>query len=77
MKRLTTLAALCSGLLFASAAHAQAAIPGALDRALAQTAPGQGPGLTLSLQLLLVMGLLTVLPGLILMMTSLDRKSVV
>ena len=77
MKRLTALATLCSGLLVASAAHAQAAIPGALDRALAQTAPGQGPGLTLSLQLLLVMGLLTVLPGLILMMTSFTRILVV
>ena len=77
MKRLTALAALCSSLLLTSAVHAQAAIPGALDRALAQAAPAQGPGLTLSLQLLLVMGLLTVLPGLILMMTSFTRILVV
>ena len=77
MKRLTALAGLAASLLLASAAHAQAAIPGALDRALAQAAPAQGPGLTLSLQLLLVMGLLTVLPGLILMMTSFTRILVV
>ena len=65
-------------LLFIPAlAHAQSAIPGALDRALAQASPGQGPGLSLSLQLLLVMGLLTLLPGLLLMMTSFTRILVV
>ena len=64
-------------LLLPAIAHAQSAIPGALDRALAQASPGQGPGLSLSLQLLLVMGLLTLLPGLILMMTSFTRILVV
>jgi flagellar biosynthetic protein FliP len=59
-------------------AHAQSAIPGALDRALGQVGPaGGGAGLSLSLQLLLVMGLLTLLPGLILMMTSFTRVLVV
>ena len=64
-------------LLLPTLAHAQSAIPGALDRALAQASPGQGPGLSLSLQLLLVMGLLTLLPGLLLMMTSFTRILVV
>ena len=56
----------------------EAAIPGALDRAFGQLSTG-GPdgGLTLSLQLLLVMGLLTVLPALILMMTSFTRIIIV
>ena len=74
------LAALCLSLtllLLPTLAHAQSAIPGALDRALAQASPGQGPGLSLSLQLLLVMGLLTLLPGLLLMMTSFTRILVV
>ena len=74
------LAALClclTLLLLPTLAHAQSAIPGALDRALAQASPGQGPGLSLSLQLLLVMGLLTLLPGLLLMMTSFTRILVV
>ena len=64
-------------LIIPALAHAQSAIPGALDRALAQASPGQGPGLSLSLQLLLVMGLLTLLPGLLLMMTSFTRILVV
>ncbi|WP_409934959.1 flagellar type III secretion system pore protein FliP [Novosphingobium sp. 9] len=57
------------------------ALPGALDRALGSlngggTGPG-GPSLSMSLQLLLVMGLLTILPSLILMMTSFTRILVV
>ena len=73
-------------LLVPVAAHAQAAtgagsaIPGALDRALGSLNGGQtggGPGLSLSLQLLLIMGLLTLLPSLILMMTSFTRILVV
>ncbi len=61
--------------------RAQEAIPGALDRAFAQIGgtgegPG-GPGMSLSLQLLLIMGLLTILPSLILMMTSFTRILVV
>ena len=63
---------------YASSAHAQSAIPGALDRALGSVLPAQGGGgLSLSLQLLLVMGLLTLLPGLLLMMTSFTRILVV
>jgi flagellar biosynthetic protein FliP len=38
---------------------------------------GPGGGLTLSLQLLVIMGLLTILPSLILMMTSFTRILVV
>ena len=65
-------------LLLPTLAHAQSAIPGALDRALGQVGPsGGGAGLSMSLQLLLVMGLLTLLPGLILMMTSFTRILVV
>ena len=59
------------------AAQAQTAIPGALDRAFASMNGGPGAGLSLSLQLLLIMGLLTILPGLILMMTSFTRILVV
>lgn len=54
------------------------AIPGALDRAFSQIAGAQSQGsLSLSLQLLLIMGLLTILPSLILMMTSFTRILVV
>jgi len=58
-------------------AFAQSAIPGALDRAFQQANGGPGGGLTLSLQLLVIMGLLTVLPSLVLMMTSFTRILVV
>ena len=67
------------GLLAAPAmARAESAVPGALDRAFGALAGG-GPegGLTLSLQLLLIMGLLTILPALILMMTSFTRIIIV
>ena len=67
-------------LLTSIAAHAETAIPGALDRALGslkQGDTGSGPGLSLSLQLLIIMGLLTLLPTLILMMTSFTRILVV
>lgn len=78
--------------LFAAAAHAQAApppgaplgagggsaIPGALDRAFGELSGAQSKGsLSLSLQLLLIMGLLTLLPSMILMMTSFTRILVV
>ena len=54
------------------------AIPGALDRAFGQIAGAQSGGsLSLSLQLLLIMGLLTILPSLVLMMTSFTRILVV
>jgi len=58
-------------------AFAQSAIPGALDRAFSQANGGPGGGLTLSLQLLVIMGLLTILPSLVLMMTSFTRILIV
>lgn len=58
-------------------AAAPAAIPGALDRVFNSMNGGQGSGLSMSLQLLLVMGLLTILPSLVLMMTSFTRILVV
>ena len=59
------------------AAQAQSAIPGALDRAFQQVNGGPGGGMTMSLQLLVIMGLLTILPSLVLMMTSFTRILVV
>jgi flagellar biosynthetic protein FliP len=59
-------------------AQQPAAISGALDRAFGQMAGAQSGGsLSLSLQLLLIMGLLTILPSLILMMTSFTRVLIV
>ena len=69
--------------VFAQAAPAgapdpgSAAIPGALDRAFSSMNGGAPTGMSLSLQLLLIMGLLTILPSLILMMTSFTRILVV
>jgi flagellar biosynthetic protein FliP len=61
-----------------SSAAAPAAVPGALDRAFGEIKGNQANGsLSLSLQLLLIMGLLTLLPGLILMMTCFTRILVV
>lgn len=77
MKRLAAALSAFLFLLLPAIAKAQTAIPGALDRVLSQASPGSGPGMSLSLQLLLVMGLLTLLPGLILMMTSFTRILVV
>jgi flagellar biosynthesis protein FliP len=72
---------------FAQAAPAAPATPGvgdAVDRALGQlssgaaSAPGQSGGsLSMSLQVLIIMGLLTVLPGILLMMTSFTRIIIV
>lgn len=66
--------------LFASAAFAQGApAPGvgdAMDRALGDLGGGDAP-LSLSLQVLIIMGLLTVLPGIVLMMTSFTRIIIV
>jgi flagellar biosynthetic protein FliP len=59
------------------AAPSNSAIPGALDRAFGSLGGTDGPGMSLSLQLLLIMGLLTILPSLILMMTSFTRILVV
>lgn len=71
-------------LLFPATAFAQAvapgaesAIPSALDRAFQNISGSGGSGLSLSLQLLLIMGLLTILPALLLMMTSFTRILVV
>jgi flagellar biosynthesis protein FliP len=50
--------------------------PGALDRAL-ETVAGDGRPLSLSLQILVLMSLLTVLPSIILMMTSFTRIIIV
>ena len=91
MKRLLATVAVLPGLFAAAAAHAQAAapgpaggsamsqsaIPGALDRAFQTMNGSPGAGMSLSLQLLLIMGLLTILPSLILMMTSFTRILIV
>ncbi|MEH3106141.1 MAG: flagellar type III secretion system pore protein FliP [Sphingomonas fennica] len=60
----------------AAAASGAAAQAGALNRALA-TVSGNGQPLSLSLQILLLMSLLTVLPSLVLMMTSFTRIIIV
>ena len=73
MRRLLALPAL----LIPVAAHAQSAIPGALDRAFTSVNGGQASGMSLSLQMLMLMGLLTILPSLLLMMTSFTRILVV
>ena len=56
----------------AAAAPATGGQPGALDRAV-NTLAGDGRPLSLSLQILLLMSLLTVLPSLLLIMTSFTR----
>ncbi|HYI43514.1 MAG TPA: flagellar biosynthetic protein FliP, partial [Sphingomicrobium sp.] len=61
---------------FAQAAAPAAGQPGALDRAV-NTIAGDGRPLSLSLQILLLMSLLTVLPSLLLMMTSFTRIIIV
>lgn len=63
--------------VLAVAANTQAALPGALDRAFGAIGGAQGSGMSTSLQLLLIMGLLTILPSLVLMMTSFTRILVV
>nr|WP_326525729.1 flagellar type III secretion system pore protein FliP [Sphingomonas sp.] len=63
----------------APAAPIPPAAPGvgdAMDRALSQLGGGEAP-LSLSLQVLIIMGLLTVLPGILLMMTSFTRIVIV
>ncbi len=77
MKRIAAIAGALATLAIPLAAHAQSAVPGALDRALGDLGGAGGQPLSLSLQLLLVMGLLTILPALILMMTSFTRIVVV
>jgi len=60
----------------AAAPAAAAGQPGALDRAM-NTIAGNGRPLSLSLQILLLMSLLTVLPSILLMMTSFTRIIIV
>ena len=79
--------ALLLAILVAAPAFAQGlpapAAPGvgdAVDRALGQIggqAGGQSAPLSLSLQVLIIMGLLTILPGILLMMTSFTRIIIV
>ena len=61
----------------ATTAAASPAVSGALDRAFSTMSGAGGQPLSMSLQLLLIMGLLTILPALILMMTSFTRIIVV
>ena len=77
MKRALRLLAVAAAFAAPATAYAQSAIPGALDRAFGAMNGGQGTGMTMSLQLLLIMGLLTILPSLILMMTSFTRILIV
>lgn len=77
MRRLTALVSAAVATALPLAAQAQTASLGALERALGNTAGASGEPLSLSLQLLLLMGLLTVLPALVLMMTSFTRIIVV
>ncbi|WP_374408699.1 flagellar type III secretion system pore protein FliP [Pelagerythrobacter sp.] len=77
MKRLSAILGALAALALPAAAKAQAAVPGALDRAFGELGGAGGEPLSMSLQLLLVMGLLTILPALVLMMTSFTRIIVV
>jgi flagellar biosynthetic protein FliP len=70
------LAFLLSSPLLAQVPAGGSAQAGALDRAL-NTIGGDGKPLSLSLQILLLMSLLTVLPSLVLMMTSFTRIIIV
>ncbi|MET0249910.1 MAG: flagellar type III secretion system pore protein FliP [Sphingobium sp.] len=70
------MAILAALLLIAVPAFAQAQPTGGIDRAL-NTISGDGRPLSLSLQILLLMSLLTVLPSLLLMMTSFTRIIIV
>jgi flagellar biosynthesis protein FliP len=78
------LLAILTALFFTEPALAQAvappAAPGApeaLDRALSQLGGGNSAPMALSLQVLIIMSLLTVLPSLLLMMTSFTRIIIV
>ena len=66
--RFARLTAFLTALAYPALVHAQAsdtAVSGALDRAFGQMAGAGGEPLSLSLQLLLVMGLLTILPAIV------------
>lgn len=69
---------ICIGLFVLFASQSALAAPSAmgLEKAL-DTVAGDGRPLSLSLQILLLMGLLTVLPSLVLMMTSFTRIIIV
>ena len=56
---------------------AKASIPGALDRVFSSVGGQESSGMSSSLQILILMGLLTILPSLILMMTSFMRILIV
>jgi flagellar biosynthesis protein FliP len=75
MRKLLTLGVLAIALFGSEAAFATSTGLG-LEKAL-DTVAGDGRPLSLSLQILLLMGLLTVLPSLILMMTSFTRIIIV
>ena len=77
MKRISALVGAVGLMVVPAVARAQGAVPGALDRAFGELGGAGGEPLSLSLQLLLVMGLLTILPALVLMMTSFTRIIVV
>jgi len=66
---------------FAQTAPAAPGVGDAVDRALGQLGgqaqAGQSAPLSLSLQVLIIMGLLTILPGILLMMTSFTRIIIV
>ncbi|MGH6780773.1 MAG: flagellar type III secretion system pore protein FliP [Sphingomonadaceae bacterium] len=73
LRRAAVIALILGAFVMAEPAIAQ---PGALDRAMG-TIAGDGRPLSLSLQILVLMSLLTVLPSLILMMTSFTRIIIV
>ena len=65
---------------FAQGAPAAPGVGDAVDKALGQLgggATGQSAPLSMSLQVLIIMGLLTILPGILLMMTSFTRIVIV
>ena len=79
MRSILLLVALLAAGLMPDLAHAAApgsSLGGALERAMDGSNGGDAP-LSMSLQLLLVMGLLTILPALVLMMTSFTRILIV
>lgn len=81
MNRRLMIAASCALLALALAPDAalaqQPGVSAALDRALGGASEGTSTPLSLSLQILLLMGLLTILPGIVLMMTSFTRILIV
>jgi flagellar biosynthetic protein FliP len=77
VKRLAALFGALGAMAVPVAARAQGVVPGALDRAFGELGGAGGEPLSLSLQLLLIMGLLTIMPALVLMMTSFTRIIIV